>query len=192
MIDEASARAGLSVYLPTPELSKLEASKRELEQKKEDAIIAEDFALAGEIKRQQKELQLTIDQMHAQADAKRQKNKLVVTENEVAEVIADWTKIPVQKLQEAETERLKHLEEILHERVVGQEEAVKAVAKAVRRGRVGMKDPNRPIGSFLFWGQPVSVRQSFLRHLQKQYLDRTMRSFALTCQNIWRNTVFLR
>ena len=156
VIDEASARAGLSVYLPTPELSKLEASKRELEQKKEDAIIAEDFALAGEIKRQQKELQLTIDQMHAQADAKRQKNKLVVTENEVAEVIADWTKIPVQKLQEAETERLKHLEEILHERVVGQEEAVKAVAKAVRRGRVGMKDPNRPIGSFLFLG-PTGV-----------------------------------
>ena len=161
VIDEASARAGLSVYLPTPELSKLEASKRELEQKKEDAIIAEDFALAGEIKRQQKELQLTIDQMHAQADAKRQKNKLVVTENEVAEVIADWTKIPVQKLQEAETERLKHLEEILHERVVGQEEAVKAVAKAVRRGRVGMKDPNRPIGSFLFLG-PTGVGKTEL------------------------------
>ena len=161
VIDEASARAGLSVYLPTPELSKLEASKRELEQKKEDAIIAEDFALAGEIKRQQKELQQTIDQMHAQADAKRQKNKLVVTENEVAEVIADWTKIPVQKLQEAETERLKHLEEILHERVVGQEEAVKAVAKAVRRGRVGMKDPNRPIGSFLFLG-PTGVGKTEL------------------------------
>ena len=161
VIDEASARAGLSVYLPTPELSKLEASKRELEQKKEDAIIAEDFALAVEIKRQQKELQLTIDQMHAQADAKRQKNKLVVTENEVAEVIADWTKIPVQKLQEAETERLKHLEEILHERVVGQEEAVKAVAKAVRRGRVGMKDPNRPIGSFLFLG-PTGVGKTEL------------------------------
>ena len=161
VIDEASARAGLSVYLPTPELSKLEASKRELEQQKEDAIIAEDFALAGEIKRQQKELQLTIDQMRAQADAKRQKNKLVVTENEVAEVIADWTKIPVQKLQEAETERLKHLEEILHERVVGQEEAVKAVAKAVRRGRVGMKDPNRPIGSFLFLG-PTGVGKTEL------------------------------
>ena len=161
VIDEASARAGLSVYLPTPELSKLEASKRELDQQKEDAIIAEDFALAGEIKRQQKELQLTIDQMHAQADAKRQKNKLVVTENEVAEVIADWTKIPVQKLQEAETERLKHLEEILHERVVGQEEAVKAVAKAVRRGRVGMKDPNRPIGSFLFLG-PTGVGKTEL------------------------------
>ena len=79
----------------------------------------------------------------------------------MAAVVSDWTKIPVQKLQEAETERLKHLEEILHERVVGQEEAVKAVAKAVRRGRVGMKDPNRPIGSFLFLG-PTGVGKTEL------------------------------
>ena len=84
-----------------------------------------------------------------------------MTENEIAAVIADWTKIPVQKLQEEEMERLRHLEEILHERVVGQEEAVSAVSKAVRRGRVGLKDPRRPIGSFLFLG-PTGVGKTEL------------------------------
>lgn len=161
VIDEAAAKVSLSVYLPTPELKELENQQKSLEEEKEAAIIAEDYALAGEIKRKQKASEEKIRQIHAEAEAEREGINLVVTENEVAEVIADWTKIPVQKLQEEETERLKHLEEVLHERVVGQNEAVDAVSKAVRRGRVGLKDPNRPIGSFLFLG-PTGVGKTEL------------------------------
>lgn len=160
-IDEAAAKVSLSVYLPTPELRRLEDEQKQLEEEKEEAIIAEDYALAGELKRKQKASEEKIRQIHAKNEAERENTKLSVTENEIAGVIADWTKIPVQKLQEAETERLKHLEEILHERVVGQKEAVEAVSKAVRRGRVGLKDPNRPIGSFLFLG-PTGVGKTEL------------------------------
>lgn len=99
--------------------------------------------------------------MRQELEKGRQKKALQVTDVDVANVIADWTKIPVQKLQEEETERLRHLEEELHRRVIGQEEAVTAVAKAVRRGRVGLKDPNRPIGSFLFLG-PTGVGKTEL------------------------------
>ncbi|MCI5639576.1 MAG: ATP-dependent Clp protease ATP-binding subunit [Lachnospiraceae bacterium] len=161
VIDEAAARASLSVYLPSPELRKLEQEQKALEDAKEEAIIAGDFELAGSIKREQKESQEQIRRLHKKMEEQRSSSHLTVTENEVAMVIADWTKIPVQKLQEAETERLQHLEEILHKRVVGQEEAVQAVAKAVRRGRVGLKDPNRPIGSFLFLG-PTGVGKTEL------------------------------
>ena len=89
-------------------------------------------------------------------EKEKETRKLVVGENEVADVVAGWTKIPVKKLAQEESERLKNLEGILHERVVGQEEAVTAVSKAIRRGRIGLKDPKRPIGSFLFLG-PTGV-----------------------------------
>lgn len=161
VIDEAAARTSLSVYLPSPELRKLEDQQKMLEDQKEEAIKAEDYVLAGELKRKQQASMHKMEALRKQMQEEREKQTLSVTEREVAEVIADWTKIPVQKLQEAETERLKHLEEILHERVVGQKEAVEAVAKAVRRGRVGLKDPNRPIGSFLFMG-PTGVGKTEL------------------------------
>ncbi len=161
VIDEAAARASLQVYLPSSELRELEDQRKALEDQKEEAIKSEDYALAGELKRKQQAAVAKIEALQDQAQQERQKKKLRVTENEVAKVIADWTKIPVQKLQEAETERLKHLEEILHQRVVGQKEAVEAVSKAVRRGRVGLKDPNRPIGSFLFLG-PTGVGKTEL------------------------------
>lgn len=91
----------------------------------------------------------------------------MVGENEIADVVAGWTKIPVSRLTESEASRLQKLEETLHKRVIGQEEAVSAVSKAVRRGRVGLKDPKRPIGSFLFWDQPVSERRKFPKHWQR-------------------------
>lgn len=94
-------------------------------------------------------------------------NVISIGENEIAEVVAQWTKIPVQKLAEKESERLLKLEKTLHKRVIGQEEAVTAVARAMRRGRVGLKDPNRPIGSFLFLVLPVLVRRNCPRHWQK-------------------------
>lgn len=160
-IDEAAARAGLRNYLPSPEIRQLEENNVLLEKQKEDAIRNEDFALAGALKRQQESGFAKMKELRSEMQKKRSNDEIKVTENEIAEVIADWTKIPVQKLQEEETERLKHLEEILHKRVVGQSEAVDAVSKAVRRGRVGLKDPNRPIGSFLFLG-PTGVGKTEL------------------------------
>lgn len=149
------------MYLPSAELRTLEQEKKDLERQKEDAIQAEDYTLAGELKRQQQTVTARIEEIQDKVRSEREKKKICVTENDVARVIAEWTRIPVQKLQEAETERLKHLEEILHQRVVGQAEAVEAVSKAVRRGRVGLKDPNRPIGSFLFLG-PTGVGKTEL------------------------------
>ena len=161
VIDEACARVSLSKYLATPELRELEENILKWEKEKEDAIRSEDYKLAGELKKRQAEAAEKIDSIHKKVENERKKQSICVDDNDIAAVIADWTKIPVQKLQEAETERLKKLEQILHERVVGQKEAVEAVSKAVRRGRVGLKDPDRPIGSFLFLG-PTGVGKTEL------------------------------
>lgn len=161
VIDEACARVSLSKYLATPELRELEENILKWEKEKEDAIRSEDYKLAGKLKKRQAEAAEKIDSIHKKIENERKKQSICVDDNDIAAVIADWTKIPVQKLQEAETERLKKLEQILHERVVGQKEAVEAVSKAVRRGRVGLKDPDRPIGSFLFLG-PTGVGKTEL------------------------------
>lgn len=160
-IDEACAKASLTIYLPSPELRGLEEELVRYEQQKEEAILQEDFSLASKLKKKQNECKERMERLREEMEQELEKKELSVTELDVANVIADWTKIPVQKLQEEETERLRHLEETLHRRVVGQEEAVSAVAKAVRRGRVGLKDPNRPIGSFLFLG-PTGVGKTEL------------------------------
>lgn len=160
-IDEAAARAGLSLYLPSPELRDLETEFAAYERQKEDAICQEDFALAGELKKQQTECRKKLEKIKKEMETSRGSGEITVTEADVAGVIADWTKIPLQKLQEEESERLRLLEEELHKRVIGQDEAVSAVAKAVRRGRVGLKDPNRPTGSFLFLG-PTGVGKTEL------------------------------
>lgn len=160
-IDEASAKTNLSTQLPSPELRALEEELSLYEQKKEEAILQEDFAEAGKYKKLENSCKNKISEILEAKGKESSKKKLSVTEDDVANVVADWTKIPVQKLQLEETERLRTLEEELHKRVVGQEEAVRAVAKAVRRGRVGLKDPNRPIGSFLFLG-PTGVGKTEL------------------------------
>ena len=160
-VDEACARAGLKRYMISPELRGLEEEQVQLEKEKEQAIREKEYAQAGEIKRRQEKLDKKIAKIRENRKKTKEQNDLQVTENEIAAVIADWTKIPVQQLQEEEMERLRHLEDILHERVVGQEEAVSAVSKAVRRGRVGLKDPRRPIGSFLFLG-PTGVGKTEL------------------------------
>ena len=161
VIDEAAARAGLSKFVPSPEIRLLEEENIKFDKEKEDAIRKGDFELAGEIKRKQSANAAKIKSLRKNREDIKDGGVPKVTENEVAAVIASWTKIPVQKLKEEETERLRKLEEILHKRVIGQEEAVKAVSKAVRRGRVGLKDPNRPIGSFLFLG-PTGVGKTEL------------------------------
>ena len=161
VIDEAGARVSLSRYLSTPELRELEEDILRWEKEKEDAIRNEDYAHAGELKQMQSDAEKRLEKLRTDIEKEKNRKEVCVDENDVAAVIADWTKIPVQKLQEEETERLKKLESILHERVVGQEEAIEAVSKAVRRGRVGLKDPNRPIGSFLFLG-PTGVGKTEL------------------------------
>ena len=161
LIDEASSKIRLTVYTEPEEIKLLEEEIKTLEEEKEEAIREEAYEKAGDIKKQQEKRQKKIEEIRAVWQEEKQKRKLSVGENEVADVVSQWTKIPVKKLSEGESERLLKLEGVLHERVVGQNEAVCAVAKAIRRGRVGLKDPKRPIGSFLFLG-PTGVGKTEL------------------------------
>ena len=151
----------LDYRMSAEETVHLEEQIDELEEEKETAIREEAYEKAGDIKKKQEKLKEKIRQTLEKWEKEKETRKLTVGENEVADVVAGWTKIPVKKLAEEESERLKNLENILHERVVGQEEAITAVSKAIRRGRIGLKDPKRPIGSFLFLG-PTGVGKTEL------------------------------
>ncbi|MBQ2023099.1 MAG: ATP-dependent Clp protease ATP-binding subunit, partial [Lachnospiraceae bacterium] len=161
LIDEASSKVRLTVFVEPKGLKELEAEVKTLERAKEDAIKSEAYEEAGEIKKKQEKKREKIKKLQESWEEEKRSKALFVDEDEIAEVVSGWTKIPVNKLKEEETERLLRLESILHERVVGQEEAVVAVSKAIRRGRVGLKDPKRPIGSFLFLG-PTGVGKTEL------------------------------
>ena len=161
LIDEAASKVRLSNYTKPSKIKDYEAQIDDLEEEKESAIRDEAYEKAGDIKKKQEKLKEKIRQTLEKWEKEKETRKLVVGENEVADVVAGWTKIPVKKLAQEESERLKNLEGILHERVVGQEEAVTAVSKAIRRGRIGLKDPKRPIGSFLFLG-PTGVGKTEL------------------------------
>ncbi len=161
LIDEASASARLRA-LDAPDKAKEIADRiHEMDQEMERAIRMEAFDQMAEIKKQQDALVKKYDRLMKKREKQEEGTVISIGENEIAEVVAQWTKIPVQKLAEKESERLLKLEKTLHKRVIGQEEAVTAVAKAMRRGRVGLKDPNRPIGSFLFLG-PTGVGKTEL------------------------------
>ncbi len=161
LIDEAASCLRLKAFTPPVDVKELEKKNEELEKEKEEAIKAEEFEKAAEIKKQQSALKIQLKDAKESWENAHSGGAQSVTEEEVAEVVARWTGIPLQSLKEEEGQRLLHLEDKLHERLVGQDEAVKAVAKAVRRGRVGLKDPNRPIGSFLFLG-PTGVGKTEL------------------------------
>lgn len=161
LLDEASSKVRLTTYMEPEEIKKLEGEIAALEEQKVAAIQTEAYEKAGEIKKKQQKKKERQEKILARWEKEKSSKKLFVTENEIADVVSGWTKIPVKKLEEGEAERLKNLEGILHERVVGQEEAVVAVSKAIRRGRVGLKDPKRPIGSFLFLG-PTGVGKTEL------------------------------
>ncbi|MDR1765304.1 MAG: ATP-dependent Clp protease ATP-binding subunit [Lachnospiraceae bacterium] len=161
LIDEASSKLRLSNYLEPAEIKEIETEIKGLEKKKEDAIKAEEYEKAGALKQEQERKREQIVEIREKWERERAGRQLVVTEEEIADVVASWTKIPVRKLEEEESERLQKLESILHERVVGQDDAVNGVSKAIRRGRVGLKDPKRPIGSFLFLG-PTGVGKTEL------------------------------
>ena len=161
LIDEASSKLRLTNFVEPEEIKALEKDIETLERQKEKAIVSEAYEKAGDIKKKQEKKREKIAKIRDKWQKEKDTRKLVVGENEVADVVSGWTKIPVQKLEEEESKRLQMLESILHERVVGQEEAVSSVSKAIRRGRVGLKDPKRPIGSFLFLG-PTGVGKTEL------------------------------
>ena len=162
LMDEAAAKFRLQkVYRRTEESRKLEEQLEQLYDQKEQALIQGNIELVQEIVVKEKEIEEKQNKLEKKNDRKQKKADNTILASHIAEVVAKWTHIPVQQMQEAEIDRLKRLDSILHERVVGQEEAVQAVSRAVRRGRVGLKDPKRPIGSFLFLG-PTGVGKTEL------------------------------
>ena len=161
LIDEAASKSRLTTYVEPAEIKTLTEDIDKLEIQKEQAIKNEAYEKAGDIKKRQQKKREKIEKIREKWQKEKTSRKLTVGEGEIVDVVSGWTKIPVRKLAEEESERLRKLESILHERVVGQEEAVTAVAKAIRRGRVGLKDPKRPIGSFLFLG-PTGVGKTEL------------------------------
>ena len=161
IIDEAASKVQLAGYRPSPKAEALEREIHDILKQKEQAVINADLEGAKAAQAKQNEAEAELEKIRRKAERKNRKNPLTVDEEAVAGIVSDWTKIPVQRLTEGESRRLANLEKVLKKRVIGQDEAVKAVAQAVKRGRVGLKDPNRPIGSFLFLG-PTGVGKTEL------------------------------
>lgn len=161
LIDEAASKVRLKAFTAPPDIKKLEERIEKLAKEKEDAIRSQEFEKAAAIRDQEQNLKAEYEKIKSDWHQKNQIRTDTVTEDEVADVVSSWTGIPVKRLAEEESERLMNMENVLHERVIGQDEAVKAVAKAIRRGRVGLKDPKRPIGSFIFLG-PTGVGKTEL------------------------------
>ena len=161
LIDEAASRVKMKTYTQPESLKKLEDEIVTLDKEKEDTIRVQDFEKAVILRDKIKEEKEKLQKEKEKWQNKNTKNVTALNEEDIAEVVASWTGVPVKKLTQSENEKLKNLEKTLHQRVIGQNEAVEAVAKAIRRGRVGLKDPNRPIGSFLFLG-PTGVGKTEL------------------------------
>ncbi len=161
LMDEAASRIKMRTYTMPDSIKEIEEKVATLDKEKEEAIRVQDFEKAATLRDKENEQKDKLEKEKKKWQSKNSKNVLNLNEEDIAEVIASWTKIPVNKITQDENDKLKHLEETLHKRVIGQNEAVEAVSKAIRRGRVGLKDPNRPIGSFLFLG-PTGVGKTEL------------------------------
>ena len=161
LLDESASRVKLKTYTAPPSIKKLEIRLNELDKEKESAIKTEEYEKAGEIKAEQAALKAKLEKENKKWSDNNEALEQLVTEEDIAAVVSTWTGVPVQRLAQEESQRLLNMENILHERIIGQNEAVKAVSKAIRRGRVGLKDPKRPIGSFLFLG-PTGVGKTEL------------------------------
>ena len=161
LIDESSSQVRMKVYTEPEEIKELQNKIDILVKEKEDAIYNQNFEKAASLRDKEKEEKDRLEQILNKWRYDKTKNIIEIKEENIAEIISKWTGIPVQKLNEDDNEKLKHLEENLHKRVIGQDEAVKAISKAIQRGRVGLKDPKRPIGSFLFLG-PTGVGKTEL------------------------------
>ena len=161
LIDEASSKARLRTYTEPDSLKELQEEIEKTKNEKEEAVLNQKFEKAAELRDSEKALRERFEEEQSKWKNKNTKSIVTITEENIAEVIANWTGIPAKKITEDENEKLKNLEQELHKRVIGQNEAVEAVSKAIRRGRVGLKDPKRPIGSFLFLG-PTGVGKTEL------------------------------
>ena len=160
VVDEAASKVRMKVFSATPDVKALETQLADVKKEKEAAVTAQEFEKAAEMRDEEKRIEKEINDKK-KAAKENSDAKLVVTDEDIASVVAQWTGIPVSKIAQEESESLLHLEEELHKRVIGQDEAVVAVSKAVRRARAGLKDPKRPIGSFLFLG-PTGVGKTEL------------------------------
>ena len=153
LIDEAASRIKMKTYTVPDNLKELEEKLESLSKEKDEAIRTQDFEKAASLRDKEHSTRDKLEKEKKKWENKNSRSVTTLTEEDIADVISSWTNIPVKRLTQDENEKLKNLEKSLHERVIGQDEAVSAVAKAIRRGRLGLKDPNRPIGSFLFLGQ---------------------------------------
>ncbi|EPY2274849.1 ATP-dependent Clp protease ATP-binding subunit [Clostridium sporogenes] len=161
LIDEAGSKVRIENLIAPPDLKNIEEQLDKVVKEKEDAIRVQDFEKAANLRDKEKELKEKLEGLKKDWNAEKEGSNLIVSEQQIASVVSKWTNIPVNKLTEKESEKLLKLEDILHNRVIGQEEAIKSVSKSVRRARVGLKDPKRPIGSFIFLG-PTGVGKTEL------------------------------
>ena len=161
LLDEAASRLRISAHTSPPDLKETEDQLTALSHEKEEAISAQDFERAAALRDQEKALRESYEKAKKDWESSVGDKQLTVGETDIADVVTQWTGIPVSRLLEEESERLLHLDELLHQRVIGQDAAVEAVARAIRRGRMGLKDPKRPIGSFIFLG-PTGVGKTEL------------------------------
>lgn len=161
LMDEAASRVRLRVYNAPPDMKKLRAKLETLLKQKEEAVSRQDYETAAAVRDEEMELRASMESIKADWEKEREDNRCTVTAEDIAEVVNAWTGIPVSELSQSETDKLLHLEQRLHERIIGQDEAVSAVSRAIRRARAGLKDPSRPIGSFIFLG-PTGVGKTEL------------------------------
>ncbi len=169
LIDEAGARARLNVLIVPPEIKNLENSVESLRKEKESFIKSQDFEKAAALRDQERLARQKLENLNKEWSQSKDKMRPEVTEEEIAKILAQWTGIPIFRLEEKESEKLLKIEEELHKRVVGQEEAIKIIAHAIRRSRAGIKDPRRPIGSFIFLG-PTGVGKTLLARDLAEFL----------------------
>jgi ATP-dependent Clp protease ATP-binding subunit ClpC len=169
VIDEAGARARLAAQAPPPEVAALKADLEKVNGEKEAAVRDQNFERAASLRDKEREIQGAIKQKQAEWEARRQSHRPVLGEEEISFIVSRWTGIPVTRLQEAETARLLRMEDEMHQTVIGQDEAIRAISKAIRRSRAGLKDPRRPIGSFVFSG-PTGVGKTELARALAKFL----------------------
>ena len=169
VIDEAGARARLAAQVPPPEVGRLKEELEGINRDKEEAVRDQNFEKAAALRDQERELQADIRKRQEEWEKERQTHRPTISEDEVAFIVSRWTGIPVTRLQEAETKRLLRMEEELHKMVVGQNHAIEAISRAIRRSRAGLKDPHRPIGCFIFSG-PTGVGKTELARALARFL----------------------
>src|SRR5919202_1000790 len=169
LLDEAAAEVRLRSTVPPVDVKRIEEELAALEREKEDAVRAEDYEKAAGIKQREEQLRAELDQQQQGWAGQRETNAPDVTREDIARILEEWTGVPATSIVQEEAERLLNLEAVLHERVVGQDRAIKAVAEAIRRARAGIKDPNRPVGSFIFLG-PTGVGKTELARTLAEFL----------------------